>query len=129
MVQAEISDYLKNSDFTTQKQKSAYDLTLNVPAGTYSYGQTFRAYAGVTPGVYFENVTLSSTLKPAEYYPTNYAVILENVDSIVYVAVYQNSSGQYALQATLMGSGGSPQVSTGGFTVNAKVHLSVSPFE
>lgn len=129
MVQAIISNYLKNSDFTTQKQKVAYTASLTVPAGTYNYGQTFSTTISVPSGVYFENVTLSTTLNVGDYYPSNYVVLLEGMDSMIYLAVYQSNSGEYTFQATLMGNGGTPQVTTAGFTANAKIHLSVSPFE
>lgn len=128
MVQATISNYIKNSDFTTQKQTGDFTMTLAIPAGTYDYGHTISTTTNVTAGVYFENITISTTLSPGEYYPTNYVVLMENQDSYIYVAVYQSATGQYKLQATLMGSGGTAQVTTGGLTVTAKVHLSISPF-
>lgn len=127
MVQARISNYLKNSDFTTQKQKSAYTLNLTVPAGTYSYGQTLSTEISVPEGAYFENVTLSTSLHAGENYPTNYAVVTGDGEWYLYLSVYQVSAGRYRLQATLLNPMGT--TTTSGFTVTAKMHLSVSPFE
>lgn len=126
MVQGKPSQFLKNSDFTTQKQKSSHTITLNVPAGTYSYGQTVSTNITVPSGTYFENVTLSTSLHSGENYPTNYAVVTGSGAWYCYISVYQLSSTQYRLQATLLNPMGTVQ--TGAFTVTAKLHLSVSPF-
>lgn len=130
MVQARISNYLKNSDFTTQKQKGAYTIDLTVPAGTYQYGRTFTNDISVPNGVYFENVTLSSSLDVGVYYPANNVVLAGSTqDWYYYFGVFQASPGVYRLQVTLMVLDPSGQTPVPSFSVHAKIHLSVSPFE
>lgn len=129
MVQARISNYVKNSDFTTQQQRGIYDLDLTIPSGTYSYGRTFTVDVAVPRGVYFENVLLSCSIRPGEYYPANHSTIMGTDQSwYFYIGVFQQSPGIYRLQVTLMGLDGSGEVTTSGFTAHAKFHLSVSPF-
>ena len=129
MVQAIISNFLKNSDFTTQKQRGAYEMTVNVPAGNYSYGQTFTQTVNVPAGAYFENVTIDYSLRPNEYYPTNHCTLPgTNDDWFVYAGVFQQSAGVYALQVTLMAlAPGTTPIPA--FSTHTKLHLSKSPFE
>lgn len=126
MVQARISNYHKNTDFTTQKQKAYTEISLNIPAGTYSLGQTFTQDIGVASGVYFENVLLNTSLNPDENYPANYSVVaVNNGQWYLYVSVFQLNNSTYRLQATIS----APEaVSVPQITVNAKIHLSISPF-
>lgn len=126
MVQARISNYHKNTDFTTQKQKAYAEITLTIPAGTYSLGQTFTQDVAVDSGVYFENVLLNTSLNPDENYPANYSVVaVDNGQWYLYVSVFQLDNSTYRLQATIS----SPDpVSVSQTTVTAKIHLSVSPF-
>lgn len=126
MVQARISNYHKNSDFTTQKQKSATEISLTIPAGTYSLGRTFTQDIGVPAGVYFENVLLNTSLNPDERYPTNYALVaVNNGQWYLYISVYQLDNNTYRLQATISSY---EDVSVPEIGVYAKLHLSVSPF-
>lgn len=126
MVQARISNYHKNSDFTTQKQTGAVEISLTIPAGSYSLGQTFSADVGVGSGAYFENVLLTTSLNPDERYPTNYAVIaVNNGQWYLYISVYQLNNTTYRLQATISSY---EAVAVSEISVYAKLHLSISPF-
>lgn len=128
MAQASLSKFLKNSDFTTQKQlEQAYAIHLSVPAGNYTTGTVFEATVNVPSGIYVDNVTMQTSLKPDQNFPTNTYIVDVSANYSIILMCYQKSNSTYCLRAVVVDN---TFVGTqvGSFTADATIHLSSSPY-
>lgn len=122
-----LNNFIINSDYTANKQKGRYTVSLNVPSRTLSDGSTayrFTNTVTVPEGTYFENVSISTTLNPDESFCGNNLAVSPTDMWTAYISVYQSSDTQYTIACTLTGF----EETTTAFTANAVIDLSVSPF-
>lgn len=121
-----LNNFIVNSDYTANKQKSRYTLSLSVPSVYLSDGSTSYRYTNtitVPSGVYFENTNITTTLN-SENYASNSVAIQFGWQWVAYISVYQSASNQYTIACTLSGF----ESTTTAFTANATINLSLAPF-
>lgn len=121
-----LNHFIINSDYTANKQKGRYPVSLNVPSRTLSDGSTsyrFTNTVTVPEGTYFENVNITTTLN-SENYASNAVVIQPSWNYAAYISVYQKDATTYEIACTLTGF----ESTTTAFTTTATLNLSVSPF-
>ena len=121
-----LNNFIINSDYTANKQKGRYTISLSVPSCELDDGSTsYRFYnrATVPSGTYFDNVSISTTLN-SENYASNAVIIQPDWDFAAYISVFQRDSTTYELACTLTGF----EYTTPAFTINAIIDLSISPF-
>lgn len=128
MARAKLSKFLKDSDFTTQKQlEKAYNIHLSVPSGNYSTGANFEATTNVPSGVYVDNVTMRTSLKSGQSFPTNTYIADVSANYSIILMCYQKTNSTYCLRAVVVDNTFSgTQVSA--FTADVVIHLSSSPY-
>lgn len=125
-----LNRFIKNTDYTAEKQK--LDFTITLPNATVSVGagaQSTRYIDYTVPsGIYFENVTWLSTVQTDQTHYVGNFLEYEPSDmmSTVTYTVAQINNTTYRLTATAMNWDASSKNITVG--ASAKVHLSVSPF-
>ena len=121
-----LNHFIINSDYTANKQKGRYTVSLNVPSRTLSDGSTSYRFTNpvtVPEGTYFENVNITTTLN-SENYASNAVVIQPSWNYAAYISVYQKDATTYEIACTLTGF----ESTTTAFTTTATLNLSVSPF-
>ncbi len=124
-----LNKFLLNSDYTAEKQK--LDFTLSLPSATVSVGggqSSDRTVDFTVPsGVYFENVNISTSLTGNNSFVGNF-LEYEPADmmSTISFSVGQLNPTTYRLTARIMNWDSSSHNFT--FSANAKVHLSIAPF-
>lgn len=121
-----LNNFIVNSDYTANKQKGRYTISLNVPSRTLSDGSTAYRFTNtitVPEGTYFENVSISTTITN-ENYAGNVVAISPSGMWTAYVSCYRTSATQYTIACTLVGF----DSTTTAFTANAVIDLSISPF-
>lgn len=125
-----LNRFIKNTDYTAEKQK--LDFTITLPNATVSVGAGAQAtrYIDYTvpSGIYFENVTWLSTVQTDQTHYVGNFLEYEPSDmmSTITYTVAQINNTTYRLTATAMNWDSSSKNITVG--ASAKVHLSVSPF-
>lgn len=125
MVKAVISNFAKNSDFTTLMQRGRHIVNVSIPAGSYGYVTNINTDFKVEGEAHIENVLMEVSINPGERYPTNYAVFDFGL-YYVYLMVYQLSIGTYRFGAVVFCPSGSASVTA--MDATATVNLAVSPF-
>lgn len=121
-----LNNFIVNSDYTANKQKGRYQVSLNVPSRRLSDGSTSYRFTNsitVPAGTYFENINITTTLNQ-ENYASNAVSIQPDWAYSAYISVYQKNSTTYEIACTLSGF----EVATTAFTATATLNLSVSPF-
>lgn len=125
-----LNRFIKNSDYTAEKQK--LDFTITLPNQTFSvgaegFGQRSANFT-VPAGVYFENVTWQSTVQTGSTKYVGTSLEFEPTDmlSVITYTVAQVNNTTYRLTASVMNWDSASHNYTVG--ASAKVHLSVSPF-
>lgn len=121
-----LNNFIVNSDYTANKQKGRYQVSLNVPSRTLSDGSTSYRFTNtitVPAGTYFENVNITTTLNQ-ENYASNAVIIQPIWNYSAYISVYQKNATTYEIACTLSGF----EATTTAFTATATLNLSVSPF-
>lgn len=125
-----LNRFIKNTDYTSEKQKLDFTLTLNDTTFSVGGGQTGTRYVDFTvpSGVYFENVIFQQTKQTGSTkYVGNFLEYEPNdMMSVVTYTVAQVNSTTYRLSARVMNYDSSAHNYTVG--ASAKVHLSVAPF-
>lgn len=124
-----LNRFIKNSDYTAEKEKLSF--TLNLPSGSISVGggnQGERHVDFTVPaGVYFENVTIKSSYTGDREYVGNFLEYEpSDMMSVATFTVAQVNNTTYRLTGRIMNWDGSTHSYT--FSASAKVHLSISPF-
>ena len=128
-----LSIFILNSDFTALKQlPDRYELNLVVPGHSlapFILSNEYYTDIQVPDGVYLENVIISTSLKPGIFIPTSNVYIPEaNQNRATYITCYPRGRNTYRLgvytQAPVYGK----TAYFSQFSVNAKLHLAVSPF-
>lgn len=122
-----LNHFIVNSDYTANKQKGRYTVSLNVPSRSLSDGSTayrFTNTVTVPEGTYFENVNIATTLNDENYVGNCVAIQPNSWYWTAYVSVYQSSSTQYTIACTLVGF----ESTTTAFTATATINLSIAPF-
>lgn len=131
MTIANLSNFLQNSDFTAQKQKNKLYFELNIPSGSYRTGDSWHVDLSSPSGVFFENVTMLTSLDQ-NYLSTNYAMLLPNNDAGIYVSVYRLDNNHYRLlvvfQRLATPENPSPYAQIPSINIKAWLNLSLSPF-
>lgn len=131
MTIANLSNFLQNSDFTAQKQKNKLYFELNIPSGSYRTGDSWHVDLSSPIGVFFENVTMLTSLDQ-NYLSTNYAMLLPNNDAGIYVSVYRLDNNHYRLlvvfQRLATPENPSPYAQIPSINIKAWLNLSLSPF-
>lgn len=121
-----LNHFIVNSDYTANKQKGRYQISLSVPSKYLSDGSTsyrFTNTVTVPEGTYFENVNITTTLN-SENYASNAVAIQPSWYWTAYISVYQKNSTTYEIACTLAGF----ESTTTAFTATATLNLSISPF-
>ena len=121
-----LNNFIINSDYTANKQKGRYQVSLSVPSKYLSDGSTsyrFTNTVTVPDGTYFENVNITTTLN-SENYASNAVIIQSSWYWAAYISVYQKNSTTYEIACTLTGF----ESTTTAFTATATLNLSISPF-
>lgn len=125
-----LNRFIKNSDYTAEKQKLNFTITL--PNQTFSvggggFGQRYVNFT-VPAGVYFENVTWQATVQTGDIKYVGTLLEFEPTDmlSVVTYTVAQVNNTTYRLTASVMNWDDTAHNFTVG--ASAKVHLSISPF-
>lgn len=121
-----LNNFIVNSDYTANKQKGRYTVSLSVPSCELDDGSTsyrFTNTVSVPSGTYFENVNITTTLT-SEKYASNSVAIQPSWDWTAYIAVYQLNATTYEIACTLTGF----ESTTTAFSTTATLDLSVSPF-
>lgn len=125
-----LNSFIKNTDYTAEKQKQDFTITLPNAAVTVSAGASATRYIDytVTSGIYFENVTWQSTNQTGQIHYVGNFLEYEPSDmmSTVTYTVAQVNNTTYRLTATAMNWDSTTKTITVG--ASAKVHLSISPF-
>ena len=124
-----LNRFILNSDYTAEKQK--HDFTLSLPSATTSVagGQSKNRTVDFTvpSGVYFENVTITTSLTGANSYVGNFLEYEPNDQlSTISFSVGQLNATTYRLTARIMNWDDRSHNYT--FSASAKVHLSIAPF-
>ena len=125
-----LNRFIKNTDYTAEKQK--LDFTITLPNASVSVGAGAQAtrYIDYTvpSGIYFENVMWLSTVQTDQTHYVGNFLEYEPSDmmSTITYTVAQINNTTYRLTATAMNWDSSSKNITVG--ASAKVHLSVSPF-
>lgn len=126
-----LNRFIKNSDYTAEKQVRDFTLTLSNQTVSVSGGGFVQRSVDFTvpAGVYFENITWLSTYQIGsslnyvgnflEYEPSDQM-------SVITYTVAQVNPTTYRLTASVMNWDSSSHNYTVG--ASAKVHLSISPF-
>lgn len=131
MTVARISNFLQNSDFTAQKQKNKIFFDLNIPAGNYKTGDSWQTVKDSPSGVFFENVTLKTSLE-ANYLSSNYTIILPNHEAEIFVSVHRLDANHYRLfavfQRLMTPENSNPYAQIPNINIQAWLNLSISPF-
>ena len=125
-----LNRFIKNSDYTAEKQKQSFTITLSNTSISVGSGAQATRYVDYTvpSGVYFENVTWLSTYQTDQIHYVGNFLEYEPSDMMTTVTytVAQINNTTYRLTATIMNWDSSTKNVTVG--ASAKVHLSVSPF-
>ena len=131
MTTSRISNFLQNSDFTAQKQKNKIFFDLNIPAGSYKTGDSWQVAKDSPPGVFFENVTIKTSLE-ANYLSSNYTIILPNHEAEIFVSVHRLDTNHYRLfavfQRLMTPENSNPYAQIPDINIQAWLNLSISPF-
>lgn len=131
MTTSRISNFLQNSDFTAQKQKNKIFFDLNIPAGSYKTGDSWQTVKDSPSGVFFENVTIKTSLE-VNYLSSNYTIILPNHEAEIFVSVHRLDSNHYRLfavfQRLMTPENSNPYAQIPNINVQAWLNLSISPF-
>lgn len=127
---AKISNFQLNTHFTALKQlPNQYTATVSF-GGTYGYsiGQTLAsANIGVPAGAYVETALMRSSIDSNTNYLTHeFMYNLANYAYLVF-SLYQTSSSNYELKATLTNTGGSVTIPNS--TLTAVLRLALAPFD
>lgn len=125
MTTARINSFIKNSDFSTQKQRGRYTATVEVPADTYGFVTTFQTIIPISEGACIENVTLRSSFTGDETYSAHSLTYLASDYRVEYL-VYQTDPSYYALRAIVICPSGSASVLAN--SASAVINMSLSPF-
>lgn len=124
-----LNRFILNSDYTAEKQKQSFTLTLPSATTSVGGGQANNRTVDFTvpSGVYFENVIITSSLTGANSYVGNF-LEYEPSDqlSTISFSVAQVNPTTYRLTARIMNWDSSTHSYT--FSASAKVHLSIAPF-
>lgn len=124
-----LNRFIVNSDYTAEKQKLDFTLTLPSSSITVSGGGMGTRYVDYTvpAGVYFENVLWQTSLTGASRYSGPF-LEFEPSDqlSVITFTVDQRTPTTYRLTATVANWDTSSHSYS--FSATAKVHLSVAPF-
>lgn len=125
-----LNRFIKNSDYTSQKQKLDFSLTL--PDTTFSVaGGSIGVRSidfSVPKGVYFENVIWKRTRQTDSIQYVGNILEFEPTDmlSVITYSIGQINPTTYRLSAQIMNFDSSAHNFTVGAT--ASVHLSIAPF-
>lgn len=125
-----LNRFIKNSDYTAEKQQTSFTLTLpnqTISVGGGSLGSRYVEFT-VPQGIYFENITWQSTVQTgSNHYVGNYLEYEPNdMMSVVVYTIAQVSPTKYRLTGSVQNWDSSSHNYTVG--ASAKVHLSISPF-
>lgn len=121
-----LNNFIVNSDYTANKQKGRYTISINVPSRTLSDGSTAYRFTNsitVPSGTYFENVSISTSIT-SEKYAGNVVAVSPTGMWTAYISCYRTSATQYTIAVTLVGF----DSVTDAFTADAVIDLSISPF-
>lgn len=132
-----LANFILNSDFTAEKQEpTPYEATLSVPARTLSGYYASYEYTNdikIPAGKYYEVVALSISLNEGRWYLGNNASVTvlrkngENYDTIISCGKVSNDTVRIAARFYCWDAGSGINIPA--YTVKAKIHLSVSPFD
>lgn len=126
-----LNKFIKNSDYTAEKQK--LDFTLTLPNQSISVGASAQSsrYVDfeVPKGTYFENVTWQQTRQTGMAHYVGNFLEFEPSDqmSVVTYTVAQVTPTKYRLMASVMNWDFEASHSFN-IGATAKIHLSVAPF-
>lgn len=125
-----LNRFIKNTDYTAEKQKTDFTITLSNTSVSVGAGASVSRTVNMTvpSGIYFENVTWLSTYQTGQIHYVGNFLEYEPSDMMTTVTytVAQVSNTSYRLTATAMNWDSSSKNITLG--ASAKVHLSISPF-
>lgn len=131
MTTSRISNFLQNSDFTAQKQKNKIFFDLNIPEGSYKTGNSWQTVKDSPDGVFFENVTIKTSLE-ANYLSSNYTIVLPNHEAEIFVSVHRLDVNHYRLfavfQRLMTPENSNPYAQIPDINIQAWLNLSISPF-
>lgn len=132
-----LANFILNSDFTAEKQEpTPYEATLSVPARSLSGSSVSYEYTNditIPSGKYFEVVALNTSLDGDKWYPGNNAKVAvlhkngEYYHTIISCGKISNDTIRLASRFYSWYPDGTLNIPA--YTVKAKIHLSVSPFE
>lgn len=125
-----LNRFIKNSDYTAEKQTLDFTITLPNQSVSVAGGSTGQKYVdfNVPAGVYFENIVWQQTRQTGSIHYVGNFLQFEPSDmlSVTTYTVAQVNNTTYRLTATVKNW----DSSTHSFNVgaSANVHLSVAPF-
>ena len=126
MSSVKLIKFVRDNDFSTQKQRGRYTATVNVPADTYGFVTIFQTVIPIPEEVAcIENVTMQTSFTGDAVYSTS-SLVYDYGDWRVQYIVYQADPAYYVLRAIVVCPSGSANVPAN--SASTVINMSLSPF-